>query len=455
MRKHSGRFDEGSERIESDASASAGSPGQVQSDILVSCGPALRPDPARTVLRPFHIAGESDERKPDGRTADIIARILALSPAERHAEASQLAEEFTRRHGRTAETFDRRYAQLHERLAGPPLDSDQARLIGAFFTEEFSVEAAALFNPSVVPHPDQSGLDDGDTRLIMSLRGIGEGHISSLLFQTGVWRANGSVTFDERGPRAVGPEAKLPDAEKNEREALLEFHDGPVGERVIYPFLPSQGRGIEDARLCHFTEDDGSKFYRGTFTAFDGMQVRQAVLQTEDFRRFTARRLDGDLAFLKGAAWFPRRIGGRYAMLGRLDEESISLLLSDDPDTWNGGETIIRPTFPWELVQTGNCGSPIEIDEGWLVLTHGVGKARTYCMGAALLDRDDPAKLLARTAQPILTPAPADRGGYVPNVVYSCGGMVRGRQLLLPYGVADNYSSIGTIDLDELIRRMN
>lgn len=228
-----------------------------------------------------------------------------------------------------------------------------------------------------------------------------------------------------------------------------------ICERVIYPFLPSQGRGIEDARFCRFVEDDGTVSYRGTFTAFNGTETRQATVQTRDFRSLIARGLDGDLARRKGAAWFPRRIDGRFHMLGRLDEESISVLRSDDPDTWTGGETVVRPRFPWEYVQMGNCGSPIEIEEGWLVLTHGVGQARRYCIGAALLDRAYPTRLLARTFKPLLEPDEGDRGGYVPNVVYSCGGMVRDRTLLLPYGVADNYAAMGTIDLDELLRLMD
>jgi predicted GH43/DUF377 family glycosyl hydrolase len=184
------------------------------------------------------------------------------------------------------------------------------------------------------------------------------------------------------------------------------------------------------------------------------MQVRQSIFQTRDFRVLTGRRLDGDLAFRKGAAWFPRRIDGRYRMLGRLDDESIFLMTSDDPHEWHGGEAIIRPRFSWEFVQMGNCGSPIEIAEGWLVLTHGVGRARRYCIGAALLDRDDPSRVLARTPEPLLEPDDSERGGYVPNVIYSCGGMVRGRSLLLAYGVADNYAAMGTVDLDRLLGAM-
>ena len=350
--------------------------------------------------------------------------------------------------------LDRHLADLKERFDGRlQASADQARPIAAFFTEEFSVKNAAIFNPSVVPPFDRSGLPDGDTRIILSLRGIGEGHISSLIFQTGVWHADGSATLDPRGGRATGPATVLPDRDGPPRDAELTFPDVPIGERVIYPFLPSQGRGIEDARFCRFVEDDGAVDYRCTSTAFDGSQTRQAVFRTRDFRFLTGRRRVGDVAFRKGAAWFPRRIDGHYAMLGRLDEESIFLIFSDDPYSWNGGEAIIRPRFPWEFVQMGNCGSPIE--EGWLVLTHGVGRARRYCLGAALLDRDDPSRVLARTSRPLLEPVGGERGGYVPNVVYSCGGMIQDRSLLLPYVIADNYAALGTVDLNELLDAMD
>lgn len=416
---------------------------------------SICPDTTRVVLRPFRIADPADEGDPNGRTARIIDRVLQLKPDELDAELSDLITALELRHGDVAATLDRRFTELKSKFDGRlDVDRRRARLIAAFFTEEFSIEAAALFNPSVVTHFDQTGLENGDTRFIMSLRGIGEGHISSLVFQTGTWRADGSVALDQRGPLSTGPATNLPSSQSGKRTAELDFADIPIGERVVYPFLPSQGRGIEDARLCVFEDDDGRSHYRGTFTAFDGVQTRQAVLQTEDFRHIVARRLDGDLASTKGAAWFPRKIAGRYMMLARLDEESVYVVASDDPDEWHGGEAVIQPRFPWEIVQMGNCGSPIEIDEGWLVLTHGVGRARTYSVGAALLDREDPTKLLARSPRPILSPNDDERGGYVPNVVYSCGAMARGRELLLPYGVADNYAAMATVDIDALVSAM-
>lgn len=425
------------------------------SALVKSAGESIRPDGERTVLRPFHVADPSDEGAPGGRTSQIVDRVMSLSPRDLQYELRATVDALKSRHDDVDGMLDRRFADLEQRFDGRlKANADQARLIGAFFIEEFSVETAAIFNPSVVPHFDQSDVAEGDTRIILSLRGIGEGHISSLIFQAGIWHADGSTTLDPRGNRATGPATVLPDRGGPERDATATFPDVPIGERVIYPFLPSQGRGIEDARFCRFVEDDGTVDYRCTFTAFDGSQTRQAVFQTRDFRNFIGRRLDGDLAFRKGAAWFPRRIDGRYAMLGRLDEESIFLLFSDNHREWTGGAAIIRPRFPWEFVQMGNCGSPIEIAEGWLVLTHGVGRARRYCMGAALLDRADPSRVLARTSRPLLEPDGTERGGYVPNVVYSCGGMVRGRSLLLPYGVADNYATMGVVDLDELLAVM-
>lgn len=424
--------------------------------LVRSCGDLLYPDGSRMVLRSFHISDPSANNGPESRTTQIIDRIRSLAPNAVADELREAIDALAARHDDVPATLDQRFADLQAHLdRAVEANPDQARLIGAFFSEEFSIESAALFNPSVVAHFDQAGVPDGGTRIILSLRGIGEGHISSLIFQTGIWHADGTTILDPRGARATGPATILPDRDGVERDAKLTFPNVPIGERVIYPFLPSQGRGIEDARFCRFIEDDGSVDYRCTFTAFDGSQTRQAVFRTRDFRYFTGRRLDGDVAFRKGAAWFPRRVGGRYAMLGRLDDEAIFLLTSDDPDAWNGGTAIIRPRYPWEFVQMGNCGSPMEIAEGWLVLTHGVGRARRYCIGAALLDRDDPSIVLARTSKPLLEPDGGERGGYVPNVMYSCGGLVRDRTLLLPYGIADNYAAMGTVNLDALLGTMN
>jgi predicted GH43/DUF377 family glycosyl hydrolase len=329
-------------------------------------------------------------------------------------------------------------------------------VIGAYFSEEFSFESAALFNPSVVRHPDQSGAADGATRILVSLRGIGEGHISSLTFRCGVWNADGSVNLDKASPFALGPDVKRESGADGQLIVHLSFDAREdLSETVIYPFMPSQGRGIEDCRLVEFTEEDGSVDYRGTYTAFNGADVRQGLLRTGDFKTYEMRGVQGSHYSGKGMALFPRRVSGRYMMLARQDNENIWLVSSDNYYDWDGGEKIIAPKWPWEFIQMGNCGSPIEIDEGWLVVTHGVGFARNYCIGACLLDKADPSKVLARTANPILEPDDGSRAGYVPNVVYSCGGLLRGRTLLLPYGVADNYAAFATIEIDDLVKAMS
>jgi predicted GH43/DUF377 family glycosyl hydrolase len=414
----------------------------------------LRPDAARTVLRPFIIEDESSGNTP--RVRRVIERILSLDKAGLRAGLKAVTKTLDDRHRNAEATILRRYETLKAFLPeGAEVNEAQAKLIGAYFTEEFSFESAALFNPSVVRHPDQTGVKAGDTRILASLRGIGEGHISSLTFRTGVWAADGSVTIDPTSAYAMGPRTERTENEARQLIVHLKFGDvADVSELVIYPFMPSQGRGIEDCRLVEFTEEDGAVDYRGTYTAFNGAEVRQGLLRTSDFRTFEMRGVQGSHYSGKGMALFPRRIDGRYLMLARQDNENIWLVSSDDPYTWNGGEVIISPQWPWEFIQMGNCGSPIELDEGWLVMTHGVGAARTYCIGACLLDKQDPSKVLARTPQPVLEPKSDLRDGYVPNVVYSCGAILRERTMLLPYGVADNLTAFETIEIDDLLAAM-
>ena len=423
-------------------------------DIVNLLPGSLRPDAARTVLRPFIIEDPSTSDCP--RTRRIIDRILALNDAESRDELRVLAAGLEDRH----RDVDRLLRSRYEELSGlmpdrTPATPDQCKLIGAYFSEEFSFESVALFNPSVVPHPDQSNVEAGGLRILVSLRGIGEGHISSLVFRTGTWSADGAVTMDEPSKYAVGPRIERKQGRHGELIVDL-LCDGAreISETVIYPFMPSQGRGIEDARLVEFTDDDGARDYRGTYTAFNGAEVRQGLLHTNDFKSFELRGVRGNLYSGKGMALFPRKIDGRYMMLGRQDNENIWLLSSDEFDAWSGGEKIISPKWRWEFVQIGNCGSPIEIDEGWLVLTHGVGRVRNYCIGACLLDKADPSRVLGRTSMPLLAPRSSSRDGYVPNVVYSCGALLRDRTLLLPYGVADSFATFATVKLDDLVKAM-
>ncbi len=417
----------------------------------------LKPDAGRTVIRPFQVEDPSEYATAGhSRAQRIVDRILGLSPADLAEEVTAISQSLDERHLNVRATLQRRF----DTLEGLTLDKasatpDQALLIGAYFSEEFSFESAALFNPSAVRHPDQSGLAEGDTRLLVSLRGIGEGHVSSVTFRTGVWAADGSVSIDAPSPQAVGPVIESEDMANGERRMRL--HCGgarSISETVIFPFLPSQGRGIEDVRLVEFTEDDGTVDYRGTFTAFSGDYLREVLMRTPDFREIEMRGVEGPYARAKGMALFPRKIDGRYFMLGRQDNENLWLMSSDDFYAWDGAKKLMGPAAPWEFIQIGNCGSPIEIDEGWLVLTHGVGSVRNYCVGAALLDKADPSKVLGRLQHPLLAPEGLSRDGYVPNVVYSCGGIVRGRSLLLPYGVADNYSAFATVELDALVAAM-
>jgi predicted GH43/DUF377 family glycosyl hydrolase len=414
----------------------------------------LNPDSARTVLRPFII--EDPSSSDCSRSRRIIGRILGLDDADLREGLEAFIAEMDGRHRDVERMLERRFEELKGLIGDHPAPTpDQRRLIAAYFSEEFSFESAALFNPSVVAHPDQSGAEPGDLRIVLSLRGIGEGHISSVVFRTGVWRADNSLTIDEWSRYAVGPRLERQEGPSGELIVHL-LCDGAqqISETVIYPFMPSQGRGIEDLRLTRFTDDDGTSDYRGTYTAFNGAEVRQGLMRTNDFESFEMRGVRGELYSGKGMALFPRKIDGRYVMLGRQDNENLWLLTSSEFDAWSGGVKILSPQWPWEFVQIGNCGSPIEIDEGWLVLTHGVGSARNYCIGASLLDKADPSKVLARTPRPLLAPEGGERDGYVPNVVYSCGGLVRDRTLLLPYGFADNSAAFATFELDDLLKSM-
>jgi predicted GH43/DUF377 family glycosyl hydrolase len=425
-----------------------------QKDALARRQPdLLRPDPTRTVLRPFIIEDETGDCP---RTRRVIERVLTLDLEGVQRGLDAVNDALDNRHPHAESIMLDRYEQMKKFAPkGAKIDRDQAKLIGAYFSEEYSFESAALFNPSVVRHPDQSGVEEGDTRILLSLRGIGEGHISSLTFRCGLWKKDGTVETDKPSDFAIGPRIERSETENDQLLVHLIFDDiKDLSEPVIYPFMPSQGRGLEDCRLVEFTDDDGKTDYRGTYTAFDGSDVRQGLLRTSDFRTYEMRGVQGDHYSGKGMALFPRRIDGRYVMLSRQDNENLFLVYSDDPYNWNGGEKIIEPEWPWEFIQIGNCGSPIELDEGWLVITHGVGAARNYCVGACLLDKQNPAKVLKRMSRPVLEPLQGSRDGYVPNVVYSCGALLRGRTLLLPYGVADNYTAFSTVDVDALLAAM-
>jgi predicted GH43/DUF377 family glycosyl hydrolase len=315
---------------------------------------------------------------------------------------------------------------------------------------EYSFEAAALFNPSIVSHPDQSGVPAGGRRFILSLRATGEGHVSSLTFRSGLIQADGSVSVDQPARLATIPKVRSLSAEDAERVELIFRPDEDISERVIFPVLPSQSNGVEDARFVEFVEA-GERIFYATYTAYTGRAIRSELIETRDFVTFRMAPLHGTAARNKGMALFPRKIAGKYAMIARQDNENLHLLYSDDLYTWNGGQMILKPEFPWEFVQIGNCGAPIELDEGWLLLTHGVGPVRRYAIGAVLLDKADPGKVLARSREPLVRPEPSDREGYVPNVVYTCGGMRHGERVILPYAVSDTFCSIATMKIAALV----
>ena len=413
----------------------------------------LRPDPSRTVVRPFEPGYPRGFDDSTSRTREVIDLILGLDEPELDRQLAGVTASLDENHRDVDATLLRRFTDMADRIAGSGgITQPQRQLIGAYFSQEYAYEAAALFNPSAVLHPDQTGLAEGSLRFILSLRGIGEGHVSSVTFRTGVWTPGHAVQIDDPGPTSVPPVVSPPDHEGCVRLDCSGSRN--LAETVLFPILPSQRQGIEDVRLVRFCDDDGGVTYYGTYTAFSGAEARSELISTGDFRSFDMRALTGDVAAAKGMALFPRRIGGRYATIGRQDGKNLWLNFSEDILHWESGAKLLEPRYPWEFVQIGNCGSPIEIDEGWLLMTHGVGTVRNYCIGACLLDKRDPAKVLARTPRPVLAPSPHERDGYVPNVVYSCGSLVRGRDLLLPYAVADSFAAFGSVSVDDLLSCM-
>jgi predicted GH43/DUF377 family glycosyl hydrolase len=419
----------------------------------------LRPDPSRVVIKPYVPAeappGYVTEGSP--RAGRVVDRVFAMDEADLDHEIERVFENLDRRHCDTQRILLRRFDEVNGTVIGDCIASrKQALLIGAYFSEEYAFEAAALFNPSIVLHPDQAGTASGSVRFILSLRGVGEGHVSSVTFRTGICGADGAISIDPPNHSAVSPHIEyIPGDNPDDPGVRLLYEERhELSEIVIFPVTPCQRHGIEDVRLVRFTDDDGSVAYFGTYTAFSGQSIRQELLRTNDFKTFELTALNGAATANKGMALFPRKIAGRYMMLGRQDHENIWLLTSDDLYNWNSGKPIISPRWPWEFVQIGNGGSPIEIDEGWLVLTHGVGAVRNYCIGASLLDRDDPSKVLARTRLPLIRPTPEERYGYVPNIAYSCGAIVHNRILILPFAVADSVTTFATVPLDMLLAGM-
>jgi predicted GH43/DUF377 family glycosyl hydrolase len=473
-------------------------------------GILIEPDASRVLIRPFSPGGPE-------RVASIVSRIMALSEGAVEQQLSQLLTEFGGRHHRLDAFFLERFEQMSRYvLTEQPMSGARQMLIGAAFTHEYSLESAALFNPSMVWHPDQSGLPNSSRRFILSLRATGEGHISSVTFRSGVIDAQHNIKLDRPTP-FVSPQQSVShpafdkglfevnlgalglvddfaaavmdglsdpftlaelkagidhllhqrDQSSDNRstaEAALLLADSnyevvfsseqELSERVIFPSSPAERNGIEDARFVAFLDGDGSTIYYATYTAYDGTAISPQLLETRDFRRFRIRTLHGPAIENKGLALFPRKINGLYAMLSRQDNENIFLMFSDHLHFWAANEILLKPNFPWESIQIGNCGSPVETDAGWLVLSHGVGPMRKYAIGAFLLDLDDPSRVIGRLKEPLLAPNEDEREGYVPNVVYSCGGQIHRGELIIPYGVSDCASSFASVNLNDLLSEL-
>jgi predicted GH43/DUF377 family glycosyl hydrolase len=417
----------------------------------------LRPDPARVVVRPFKPATEPRDLNPTDKTRanHIVDRVLALDAETAARELAEVLEYFQSRHRNLLGVFEARADEMEEAVAAhATFTKAQRLLVGAYFMHEYSFEAAALFNPSIVAHLDQSGAPAGGRRFILSLRAVGEGHVSSLTFRSGSIESDGTVTIDPTARLASIPKVKSRICGSDGDTVELVFtSDESISERVIFPVTEAQSNGIEDARFVEF-EDGTRRVFYATYTAYNGRAIRSELIETHDFLSFRLSPLRGSAAKNKGMALFPRRIDGKYAMIARQDNENLYLIYSDDLYSWDGGVAVLKPRFPWEFVQIGNCGSPIELDEGWLMLTHGVGPVRRYSIGAVLLDRADPSKVIARTREPLIRPEPSEREGYVPNVVYTCGAMRHNDQIILPYAVSDTFSKFATINITELMGLM-
>jgi predicted GH43/DUF377 family glycosyl hydrolase len=471
----------------------------------------LLPESARVIIRPF-IPGEIH------RIITIIGRALALTDQEVTRELDAVREEFDSRHFDIEGLLKIHFEKVqHHVFTQRSLSRDRQLLIGALFSGEYALESAAIFNPSIVAHPDQGGVAPGALRFVMSLRATGEGHISSIEFRSGILAADGSIAFDPVSRFVTVPEI-VPNPTYRKRRFVIKlaemgFDDdhaaavmAPLGdsftrsdlnksvgtvrheaqpatrdlkrtleclqwladsnyelrfsnkiamsERIIFPVSPNETNGIEDARFVRFVDDDGTVMYYATYTAYNGRAILPQLIETEDFLHFRILTLNGSAVQNKGMALFPRRIGGRYAMLSRQDDENLFIMFSDNPHHWSDPQIILRPSEMWESVKIGNCGSPIETEAGWIVITHGVGPMRKYCIGAVLLDLHDPTQVIGRLNRPLLAPEGNEREGYVPNVVYSCGSLLHGRELILPYAMSDKASAIVSMSVDELLKAL-
>ena len=458
---------------------------------------------------------------PETRVLSIIQKVRDMPDEAAKLTLNQSLRDFSSRHRNISRIYQKHFNRMRDMLNGKAVDINdlpeyKKLLIGAYFTSEYSIESAAFFNPSMVEDPDQSGLQAGQKRVIISFRATGEGHISSIVFRGGVLDANNNLEikptgrlideaeviknyiytkeifcqkliemhadqpivnnvmdklgneFDynelnnaiDRTRREVDPD----DLQKKILQTIswlgashyeITFSlDTGISDRVIFPIAAAESNGIEDARFMKFTDDDGRERYYATYTAYNGFTIMPKLIETKDFYQFKVMPILGENAQNKGMALFPRKINGKYVMLSRIDGINNYIMFSEDINLWGDAIRIQEPKFPWEFIQVGNCGSPIETKHGWLVITHGVGTMRKYCIGAMLLDLNDPAKVIGELTEPLLIPNDEEREGYVPNVVYSCGAIINNNELVLPYAMSDTASTYATIQLDELLQQL-
>jgi len=452
------------------------------------------------------------------RVPKIIERILSLPDKAAENLVAQILTDFSGRHSDIKHIFERHLNEVKGYLPRDRIPSEvQKILIGAYFTKEYAIESAALFNPSIVAHPDQRHLGKGSLRFVMSLRATGEGHVSSIVFRSGVLDRRNRFRFSPISDFVETPDLKLdpifkrypfqrklnemgavekitvhilnqlpedftfnallkkieilgakplfPEADQDRTFEVMRwladsnyevsFHaDHHISERVIFPVSKNESRGIEDARFVQFFDNRQEATYYATYTAYNGDTILPQLIETKDFIKFNILTLNGKAAQNKGMALFPRKIGDHYVMLSRQDGENNHIMFSENIHFWEKSQIIQEPEFPWEFIQVGNCGSPLETDRGWIVLTHGVGPVRRYCISAILLDLENPTKIVARLDEPLLSPHEKEREGYVPNVVYSCGAIIHNDEVVIPYAMSDFNSGIATVDVSELLNAM-
>jgi predicted GH43/DUF377 family glycosyl hydrolase len=465
-------------------------------------------EPSRVITK-FYLPGGKE------RARHIINRFLSLPEDERKKLYEHIITDFSKRHKDIKQIFNKNFDEVHQFISADVVLSDEMRtLIGAYFTHEYSIQAAAFFNPSIVVSPNQDHVEEGCYRFILSFRSTGEGHISSIEFRSGILDKNNHITFDPVSRFVETPEViknrtyrkhiflqKLGEMEArngiseeilqglsdnftfNDLHSAVEQRfawpgepqqliqdttekmlwlarsnydlkfskDKRISQRVIFPVSENESRGIEDARFVRFIDDDGEVTYYASYTAYNGFNILPQLLETKDFFNFKIRTLNGKAVQNKGMALFPRKVGGKYMMISRQDGENIYIMASDNPHFWHEAKLLTEPKYSWEIIQIGNCGSPMETDAGWILLTHGVGPMRRYCIGAYLLDLEDPSKVIGRLSKPLLSPTEEEREGYVPNVLYTCGAIIHNEEVIIPYSMSDTSSAIAVISVKELL----